>query len=160
MPPAGLSMIREDCPPRESSITIQLHGEKIFLFLLTNTIDWRAERAHNQTVGSIDFICVCPLDPMSNLHEMMNDAVSRNHAARENFLPKTGDSNDHHHGTGVDPFRIGELAHELRQPLSTIESLAYYLELTSESDHIRRQLERIRLMVDRANQILAQASVA
>ncbi len=55
---------------------------------------------------------------------------------------------------------MDQLAHELRQPLSTIESLAYYLELTVESDHIRRQLERIRLMVDRANQILAEASVA
>jgi hypothetical protein len=90
---------------------------------------------------------------------MMNDAVSRDYAAREELLLKTGDPNDHHE-PGVDPFRIGELAHELRQPLSTIESLAYYLELTSESDHIRCQLERIRLMVDRANQILAQASLA
>ena len=89
----------------------------------------------------------------------MNDAVSRNCAARENFPLKTGDPNDHRE-LGVDPFRIGELAHELRQPLSTIESLAYYLELMSESDHMRLQLERIRLMVDRANQILSQASLA
>ena len=90
---------------------------------------------------------------------MMNDAVSRNYISREEYLPKTGDPNSHD-GQGVDPLRIDELAHELRQPLSTIESLAYYLELTSESDHMRRQLERIRLMVDRANQILSQASLA
>lgn len=127
--------------------------------MLSNTIDWRIGRAHNQTVGSIAFICACRLHPISKLHEMMNDAVSRDYAAREELLLKTGDPNDHHE-PGVDPFRIGELAHELRQPLSTIESLAYYLELTSESDHIRCQLERIRLMVDRANQILAQASLA
>jgi signal transduction histidine kinase len=90
---------------------------------------------------------------------MTNDVVSRNYASRGNFLLKTDDPEDRQE-QGVDPFRIGELAHELRQPLSTIESLAYYLELTSESDHIRRQLERIRLMVDRANQILSQASLA
>jgi nitrogen-specific signal transduction histidine kinase len=90
---------------------------------------------------------------------MMNDTVSRKFAPGEDFLPRTGDQDDHRE-MGVDPFRIGELAHELRQPLSTIESLAYYLELTTENDHIRRQLERIRLMVDRANQILAQASLA
>ena len=90
---------------------------------------------------------------------MTNDAVSRNCAVREDFLLKT-DGLDDHREPGVDPFRIDELAHELRQPLSAIESLAYYLELTSESDHIRHQLERIRLMVDRANQILAQASLA
>lgn len=89
----------------------------------------------------------------------MNDAVSRNFVPREEYLLKPGDPNGHNE-QGVDPLRIGELAHELRQPLSTIESLAYYLELTSESDHIRRQLERIRLMVDRANQILSQASLA
>lgn len=89
----------------------------------------------------------------------MNDAVSRNFVSREEYLLKTGDPNSRDE-QGVDPIRIGELAHELRQPLSTIESLAYYLELTSESDHTRRQLERIRLMVDRANQILSQASVA
>lgn len=89
----------------------------------------------------------------------MNDAVSRHSASGKDFLLKTRDPEDHHE-LGVDPFSMDELAHELRQPLSTIESLAYYLELTAESDHIRGQLERIRLMVDRANQILAQASLA
>ncbi len=129
------------------------------MLLLRNTIDWSIDRAHNQTVGSFAADWGCALDSIPKLQEMMNDAVSRNYASREDFLLKSSDLDDHRE-LGADPFRIGELAHELRQPLSTIESLAYYLELTSESDHIRHQLERIRLMVDRANQILSQASLA
>ncbi len=127
--------------------------------MLPNTIDWISQRAHNQTVGSVASVLQGALDPKSKLHVMMNNTVSRKFAPGKDLLPRTGDQDDHCE-MGVDPFRIGELAHELRQPLSAIESLAYYLELTAESDHIRCQLQRIRLMVDRANQILAQASLA
>jgi hypothetical protein len=58
---------------------------------------------------------------------------------------------------GLHPRSNDDLAHALRQPLSTIESLAYYLELTTEDDQICRHLRQIRLMVDRANRILEQA---
>lgn len=60
--------------------------------------------------------------------------------------------------TGGDRILVEELAHELRQPLSAIESLAYYLEITTESEQTRGHLEQIRLLVDRANQILRHAA--
>ncbi|HEX4170217.1 MAG TPA: histidine kinase dimerization/phospho-acceptor domain-containing protein [Bryobacteraceae bacterium] len=56
--------------------------------------------------------------------------------------------------TSTRPVSIDELAHDLRQPLSAIESLAYYLEMTSTDDHLCKYLEHIRAMVNRANFIL------
>ena len=50
---------------------------------------------------------------------------------------------------------LDELVHELRQPLSVIESLAYFLELTSEEDTVCRHLQQIQAMVLRTNQILS-----
>lgn len=50
------------------------------------------------------------------------------------------------------------LAHELRQPLSVIESLAYYLELTSKDEGACVHLQQIQSMVRRANCILAEAT--
>ncbi len=45
------------------------------------------------------------------------------------------------------------LAHELRQPLSTIESIAYYLELTLPPDQVQA-----RIYVSRLQQIVMEAS--
>ena len=59
--------------------------------------------------------------------------------------------------TGAVPIDLGEMLHEIRQPLSTIESLAYYLEMTAVDDHMCRHLRRIRAMVFEANQILEHA---
>jgi signal transduction histidine kinase len=53
---------------------------------------------------------------------------------------------------------LEHLAHELRQPLSVIESLAYYLELTSKDEGACVHLRQIQSMVCRANRILADAS--
>jgi signal transduction histidine kinase len=48
------------------------------------------------------------------------------------------------------------MAHELRQPLSTIESLAYYLSLAlPENDKHREQLTRIQQLVEQSNWILS-----
>lgn len=52
------------------------------------------------------------------------------------------------------PSLIDELAHEVRQPLSVIESLAYYLEITSTDEKTRAHLQRIQAMVLQANLIL------
>jgi signal transduction histidine kinase len=54
----------------------------------------------------------------------------------------------------VRPATLDDLAHELRQPLSVIESIAYYLELTSDDQAMCAHLQRIRAMVNRANSIL------
>lgn len=47
-----------------------------------------------------------------------------------------------------------ELAHELRQPLGVIESLAYFLEITADDEHVRGHSQRIQSMVLQANRIL------
>jgi len=54
---------------------------------------------------------------------------------------------------------IQNLVHELRQPLSTIEALAYYLEITLPADQFeaRRYLTRVRDMVEQSNLILKNA---
>ncbi|MDQ2773946.1 MAG: hypothetical protein M3Y57_03310 [Acidobacteriota bacterium] len=51
---------------------------------------------------------------------------------------------------------LDELVHELRQPLSVIESLAYFLELTSKDDTVCRHLQQIQAMVLQTNQILSK----
>ncbi len=51
---------------------------------------------------------------------------------------------------------LSELIHEVRQPLEVIETLAYYLEMTSSDDQVCAHLQKIQAMVLRANQILQQ----
>ncbi|MBV8553184.1 MAG: hypothetical protein JOY54_17950 [Acidobacteriaceae bacterium] len=53
---------------------------------------------------------------------------------------------------------LEELIHELRQPLSVIESLAYYLELTATEDKVCTHLQKIRAMLLKANAILERTS--
>jgi signal transduction histidine kinase len=54
---------------------------------------------------------------------------------------------------------LGSLAHDLRQPLSNIEAIAYYLSmiLPSGDDKIQPQLARIRELVEQSNLILSDA---
>ncbi len=54
---------------------------------------------------------------------------------------------------------LGQAAHELRQPLSNIESIAYYLTLVlPRSDaKVQEQLARIRQLVEQSNWILSSA---
>ncbi len=54
---------------------------------------------------------------------------------------------------------VHDLAHELRQPLSEIEAIAYYLEMASTPGVVqaKEKLERIRGLVDLANQVLRRA---
>ena len=52
---------------------------------------------------------------------------------------------------------IDNLVHELRQPLSVIESLAYYLELTTKDHNACSHLQQIQAMVEQANRILSKS---
>lgn len=61
---------------------------------------------------------------------------------------------------GVVPAVLEELIHDIRQPLGAIDSLAYFLELTSNDDQASTQLKRIRAMVVQANRILEQSAKA
>ncbi len=89
----------------------------------------------------------------------MNNAVPQVSTFPQDPSFKNDDEMNHLlQGTGVHPACTDELAHELRQPLSTIESLAYFLEMTTPDDRVCRHLEQIRLMVTRANRILDHAS--
>jgi nitrogen-specific signal transduction histidine kinase len=103
----------------------------------------------------------------SDIPNCMNNAASQVAAARPDAVPlEHEDSQNRHadvypraiHNTGVDPNPMNDLAHALRQPLSTIESLAYYLELTNDDDQVCRHLRQIRMLVDRASRILDRAA--
>jgi signal transduction histidine kinase len=89
----------------------------------------------------------------------MSNAVSGACISVDNFPISDDDLLTQQRTDGGDRVLVEELAHELRQPLSAIESLAYYLEITTESEQTRGHLEQIRFLVDRANQILREASV-
>ena len=54
---------------------------------------------------------------------------------------------------------LGTLAHELRQPLSNIEAIAYYLSLILPpgDEKIQVQLAHIRELVEQSNRILSTA---
>ncbi|SRR5579884_1895728 len=59
---------------------------------------------------------------------------------------------------GVSPAALDDLIHELRQPLSAIDSLAYFLEMTSCDETVRAHLKRIQAMVSNAHCILDRSS--
>jgi signal transduction histidine kinase len=60
----------------------------------------------------------------------------------------------------VNPGKLEELVHELRQPLSVIESLAYYLEMTVPDKSSCTHLQRIRAMLRKTHAILEQARIS
>ena len=60
----------------------------------------------------------------------------------------------------ASPELIRTLSHELRQPLSTIESIAYYLTLIlPEDEKTREQLDRIQMLVEQSNWMLSSAQL-
>ena len=58
-----------------------------------------------------------------------------------------------------NPRAFETLAHDLRQPLSTIDAIAYYLEMTLPPELIeaRRHLMRMQKLVEESNAILTEA---
>ena len=52
--------------------------------------------------------------------------------------------------------RLRELVHELRQPLSSIEAIAYYLEMTLPAAQVqaRQHMTQLQRLVEEANTIL------
>lgn len=55
--------------------------------------------------------------------------------------------------------KICELVHELRQPLSSIEAIAYYLEMTLPADQVqtRHYMRRLQQLVDQASVVLQRS---
>ncbi len=53
---------------------------------------------------------------------------------------------------------VGQLAHELRQPLSAMEAITYYLHLTVVQDpNARQQIDKLRQLIEQAGWILSDA---
>ena len=85
----------------------------------------------------------------------MNTVVSQFTA----FLPEVEPAGDDQiSNTGASPVHLDELIHELRQPLGVIESLTYFIELTTTDDKVRPRLEHIQSMLTKVHHILESAS--
>ena len=65
------------------------------------------------------------------------------------------------HRTVID-HTIRDLAHDLRQPLSAIEAIAYYLEMTLPAEQLdaRQHLLRVQQLVEHSSAILTKALTA
>ncbi|MGD0295587.1 MAG: hypothetical protein ABSE86_00640 [Bryobacteraceae bacterium] len=66
--------------------------------------------------------------------------------------------------TASTPLRdeaVRDFIHDLRQPLSSIEAIAYYLEMTlpPEQMQARQYMRKLQQLVDEANSILHHAAV-
>jgi signal transduction histidine kinase len=57
----------------------------------------------------------------------------------------------------MESIGLGDIAHELRQPLSTIEAIAYYLTLVlpRDDEKTHEQLDRLQHLVEQSNWILS-----
>jgi hypothetical protein len=60
--------------------------------------------------------------------------------------------------SGANPVNLDELIHELRQPLGVIESLTYFIELTTTDECIAPRLEHIQSMLVKIHHLLENAS--
>jgi nitrogen fixation/metabolism regulation signal transduction histidine kinase len=88
---------------------------------------------------------------------MSNSAEVRDHVESTRDRDEAGDANAAGAGDTADIVR--HLAHELRQPLSTIESIAYYLDLILPPDasKARQQVEKLQHLVEQSNWIVSNA---
>lgn len=82
----------------------------------------------------------------------MKEVVSEIALPRQDVPPGRGHAKGQY--AGASPAAFDDLLHDLRQPLSAIESLAYFLEITSSDESVRGHLQRIQAMVARAHGIL------
>jgi signal transduction histidine kinase len=117
-------------------------------------IDSIANQRHNQTVGNIAHRSPVLLNEKIT---RMNKVASPFNVVRQD-VPLAHSEILARKLAGVNPVLPDEIIHELRQPLSVIDSLAYYLELTAADEKIYAHLDQIRAMVSQANRILERAS--
>jgi len=83
----------------------------------------------------------------------MNQVLSQISSSRQDVSLARGEFREGKIADAI-PAALHDLAHDLRQPLSAIEAIAYYLELTSADESVCAQLQRIRAMVNQAHCIL------
>ncbi len=113
------------------------------------TIDSGFDRAHNQAIGKLFRVSL----ENWNVSDCMNPAILQTPTPRQEASLVTSDLRVNQIAASHTPF-IDELVHDLRQPLSVIESLAYYLELRSADEKVSAQLRKIQAMVFEAHTIL------
>jgi signal transduction histidine kinase len=87
----------------------------------------------------------------------MNDVLSEFALPRQDVTLARGTAMGNQLAS-ANPAALDDLIHDLRQPLSAIDSLAYFLEITSSDDAVRAHLQRIQTMVSRAHCILDRSS--
>jgi signal transduction histidine kinase len=85
----------------------------------------------------------------------MNKVVSPFTAFLQDAAPA---SNSRVFNTAAKPVSLDDLIHELRQPLGVIDSLAYFIELTTTDDNIVPRLEHIKSMLVKVNHMLEDAT--
>jgi signal transduction histidine kinase len=123
----------------------------MFLHLMLISVDYNRRQSQNRTVSPFwHWLTAIAVNSMNHeftgtLHEPLH---KNSNDARES---RYGDF--HSRGAGLE-----ELVHDLRQPLSTIECLTYYLELICPDTQAQVQLRQIQEMILQANHILERAS--
>jgi len=87
------------------------------------------------------------------------EGLTKTMSSAAGVLLRSQDSIDSDAVTNRSRQTIFDLAHDLRQPLSAIEAIAYYLEMTLPADQLdaRRNLARLQELVMRSDAILTDA---
>jgi hypothetical protein len=122
---------------------------------MQSSIDWLAIRMQNQAsvlagFGSPDAVCTKP-ENKNQMQDVIGATISSHNST---------DHTDSAFSTSFPCSSLDTLVHELRQPLSAIEHLAFYLQLISSDPTVCSHSERIQDLIARANQILEQAMTA
>jgi signal transduction histidine kinase len=60
--------------------------------------------------------------------------------------------------SGASPAFLEDLIHELRQPLGVIETLAYFIEITTTDEAIATRLQHMQAMLTKVHHILESAT--
>jgi len=117
---------------------------------LKNSIDCRLDQGENQTTRKARLVhavgrpfCAKHMNPVLS-------PLTRTHS------PRQADAAPSRAAISQESV-LDDLVHELRQPLSVIESLAYFLEMTSKDEKFSPHLQQIQAMVRQASRILNQA---
>jgi hypothetical protein len=114
-------------------------------------IDCSQAGAHNQTTGKPARRGFGAVSRSGRMNTIFDPVSSCGQDALLGRLDLTPPQNTDFKATAME-----ELVHALRQPLGVIESIAYFLEITSEDERLWGHMQRIQAMVLQANHILEQ----
>jgi signal transduction histidine kinase len=78
---------------------------------------------------------------------------------QQEFPLAPGESQRRQNASATFHAAFEDLLHDLRQPLSCIDSITYFLELTVADPQVSAQVQKIRNLLGRASDILERATV-